>query len=114
MDLRGIETASLAWSGDCLAVGLFENAVELTGELATLDQQLAGTLAELIEETEFKGKEGSSAVARVGSGSTIRKIAVVGLGKADAVLDLPAVTAVLGQALQAAQLRAWLRRVPRN
>ena len=66
-------------------VGLFENAVELTGELATLDQQLAGTLAELIEETEFKGKEGSSAVARVGSGSAIRKIAVVGLGKADAV-----------------------------
>ena len=36
------------------------------------------------------------------------------LGKADAVLDLPAATAVLGQALQAAQLRAWLRRVPRN
>jgi leucyl aminopeptidase len=85
MDLRGIETASLAWSGDCLVVGLFENAVELTGELATLDQQLAGTLAELIEETEFKGKEGGSAVARVGSGSAIRKIAVVGLGKADAV-----------------------------
>jgi len=33
------------------------------------------------------------------------------LGKADAVLDLPAATAVLGPALQAAQLRAWLRRV---
>jgi len=85
MDLRGIETAGLAWAGDCLVVGLFENAVELTGELAALDQQLAGTLAELIEEAEFKGKEGSSAVARVGSGSTIRKIAVVGLGKAEAV-----------------------------
>jgi leucyl aminopeptidase len=83
MDLRGIETAGLAWSGDCLAVGLFEQAVELTGELAELDQLLAGTLAELIGEAEFKGKEGSSAVARVGGGSAIRKIAVVGLGKAE-------------------------------
>ena len=35
-------------------------------------------------------------------------------GNAELVLDLPAATAVLGQALQAAQLRAWLRRVPRN
>ena len=32
-------------------------------------------------------------------------------GKAEVMLDLPAATAVLGQALQAAQLRAWLRRV---
>ncbi len=35
------------------------------------------------------------------------------LGNADALLDLPAATAVLGQAVQAAQLRAWLRRVLR-
>ena len=83
MDLRGIETAGLAWSGDCLAVGLFEHAGELTGDLAQLDQRLAGTLTELIGEAEFKGKEGSSALARVGGGSAIRKIAVVGLGKAE-------------------------------
>ncbi len=83
MDLRGIETSGLAWSGDCLVVGLFENAVELSGDLAALDQQLAGTLAELIGEAEFKGKEGSSAVARVGGGSAIRKVAIVGLGKAE-------------------------------
>jgi leucyl aminopeptidase len=63
---------------------LFENAIELTGDLTELDQHLSGTLTELITEAEFKGKEGSSAVARVGGGSSIRKIAVVGLGKAEA------------------------------
>lgn len=66
-----------------MVVGLFEEAIELTGELAELDQKLFGTLAELIAEAEFKGKEGSSAVARVGSNSPIRKVAVVGLGKAE-------------------------------
>jgi len=35
-------------------------------------------------------------------------------GTTDGLLDLPAATAVLGQALQAAQLRAWLRRVLRT
>jgi leucyl aminopeptidase len=84
MDLRGIETPRLQWSGDCLVIGLFDNAIELTGDLVELDQKLAGTLTELITEAEFKGKEGSTAVARVGGGSAIRKVAVVGLGKADA------------------------------
>lgn len=81
MDLRGIDTPRLTWSGDCLVVGLFETETELTGDLAELDQKLAGTLSELIAEAEFKGKEGSSAVTRVGANSPIRKIAVVGLGK---------------------------------
>ncbi|MBD3883555.1 leucyl aminopeptidase [Phormidium tenue FACHB-886] len=85
MDLRGIETPRLNWSGDCLAVGLFEDGLELTGDLAELDQKLSGTLAELIAEAEFKGKEGSSAVTRVGGNSPIRKIAIVGLGKPDAL-----------------------------
>ncbi|MCU0567901.1 MAG: leucyl aminopeptidase [Oculatellaceae cyanobacterium Prado106] len=85
MEVRGIDTPRLEWSGDCLVVGLFEEAVEITGELGELDQKLSGTLAELIAEVDFKGKEGSSAVTRVGSGSPIRKVAVVGLGKADAL-----------------------------
>jgi leucyl aminopeptidase len=83
MNLRGIDTPRTQWSGDCLVVGLFEESVELTGDLAELDQLLTGTLSELIAETEFKGKEGSSAVTRVGGNSPIRKIAVVGLGKPD-------------------------------
>ncbi|HHP7243770.1 MAG TPA: leucyl aminopeptidase [Elainellaceae cyanobacterium] len=83
MDLRGIETPRLDWSGDCLAIGLFEDATQLTGDLEQLDQKLSGTLSELIEETDFKGQTGSSAVTRVGANSPVRKIAVVGLGKPD-------------------------------
>jgi leucyl aminopeptidase len=83
MDLRVTDTSLLQWTGDGLAIGLFEEQGELAGEWATLDQQLSGTLKELISEVEFKGKEGSSASARVGSGSGVRKIILVGLGKAD-------------------------------
>jgi leucyl aminopeptidase len=82
MDVRGVSTPRLEWAGDCLVIGLFEEA-ELTGDLAELDQKLSGTLTELISETEFKGKPGSSAVTRVGGGSALRKVAVVGLGKAE-------------------------------
>lgn len=81
MEIRAIDTRGLDWTGDALAIGLFEDAVELTGDLASLDEKLAGTMQELISETEFKGKPGSSVVTRVGSNSPIRKIILVGLGK---------------------------------
>ncbi len=83
MEIRATDTPRLDWTGDALAVGLYEDAVDLSGDLAQLDEKLAGTLKELIEETEFKGSAGSSAVTRVGSGSSIRKIILVGLGKPD-------------------------------
>lgn len=83
MELRGTNATRLEWAGDALAVGLFEDQMELTADLAALDEKLAGTVKELIAEAEFKGKEGSSASTRVGSGSSIRKIILVGLGKAD-------------------------------
>lgn len=85
MEIRATDTPRLEWSGDALAVGLFEDALELTGDLAQLDEKLGGTLKELIEEAEFKASLGSSVVTRVGSGSSIRKIILVGLGKSDAL-----------------------------
>jgi leucyl aminopeptidase len=85
MEFRAIDTPVLEWTGNALAIGLFEGGVELTGDLAQLDQTLLGTLKELIEETEFQGKVGSSASTRVGSNSPIRKIIIVGLGKEDDV-----------------------------
>jgi leucyl aminopeptidase len=85
MDLRGIDTPRLEWSGDCLVIGMFEDAVELIDDLTALDTKLSGTLSELIAESEFKGKEGSNAVTRVGGDSPTRKIAVVGLGKPEAL-----------------------------
>jgi len=83
MDLRVTDTSSLDWAGDALAVGLFEEQLELPGDLTTLDEKLFGTVKELITEAEFKAKEGSSISTRVGSGSSIRKIILVGLGKTD-------------------------------
>jgi leucyl aminopeptidase len=84
MDIRATDTPRLDWSGDGLAIGFFEDAVELTGELAQLDEKIGDTLQELIAEAEFKGKEGSIVSSRVSSKTTIRKIIIVGLGKQDA------------------------------
>ncbi len=83
MDFRATDTSILNWSGDALAIAFHEEAVNVTGELEQLDKKLSGVLSELIEETEFKGSAGSSAVTRVGGGSNIRKIIVLGLGKAE-------------------------------
>lgn len=83
MQIRGTNTAVLDWTGDALAIGLFESNIELTGELARLDEKLVETIQELVSETEFEGKSNSTAVTRVGSNSPVRKIILVGLGKAE-------------------------------
>jgi len=85
MDFHTTDTPLLEWTGDALALGFFEDAVELTGDLASLDKKLSGTLQELIADAEFKGKDGSSAVTRVGGGSPIRKIILIGLGKLESL-----------------------------
>ncbi len=59
MDIRSTDTSLLAWTGDTLALGLPEGAIEIAGELAELNDKLGGTLEELISETEFEGKLGS-------------------------------------------------------
>jgi leucyl aminopeptidase len=83
MEIRPSSTPLFEWTGDGLAVGLFEDAVELIGDLATLDGKLAGTLKELIAEEEFKGKAGSTVFTRLSGSGSVRKIILVGLGKAD-------------------------------
>jgi len=83
MEVRLGTTPYTTWVGDGLALGLFEHEVSLSGELATLNDKLEGALADLITEAEFKGKDGSSAVIRVGSKTQIRKLILVGLGKAE-------------------------------
>lgn len=84
MEIAATDTSLLNWAGDGLAIGLFESEdAVLPDDLTALDQKFAGVLNELVAETEFKGKEGSSAVTRVGSGSPVRKVMLVGLGKPD-------------------------------
>jgi leucyl aminopeptidase len=85
MEIRAIDTPLLEWAGDGLAVGLFEDAVELTGDLAALDEKFGGILKEVIAEEEFKGKAGSSIATRVGAGANVRKVMLIGLGKPEAL-----------------------------
>lgn len=84
MEITTINTPLLEWTGDALAIGLFEDTDSiLTGDMAYLNEKLTGTLSELIEETEFKGKVNTNASTRVGSKKSIRKIIIVGLGKSE-------------------------------
>ncbi|MBD2450667.1 leucyl aminopeptidase [Nostoc sp. FACHB-152] len=75
----------LEWAGDSLAIGLFEDAVELTGELATLNDKFAGILKEVIAEEEFTAKPNSTVFTRVSGGGSVKKVILVGLGKPDAL-----------------------------
>ncbi|MBD2314723.1 leucyl aminopeptidase [Desertifilum sp. FACHB-1129] len=85
MKFQATNTPRTQWTGDALALGFFEDAVELSGDLAELNQQWEGLLQEIIEEADFKGKEGSSTVARVGSRFNVRKLILVGLGKLESL-----------------------------
>jgi leucyl aminopeptidase len=81
MQVQPTSTPRLDWSGDGLAIGFFEDQVELTGDLAELDTRLSGSIQDLISEAEFKGKDGSVASIRVGSTTPVKKLLIVGLGK---------------------------------
>jgi leucyl aminopeptidase len=81
MDIRSTDISLSAWTGDTLALGVTEGATEITGALGELNQKIGGALEELIAETEFEGKSGSSIATRIGGGSPIRKLLLVGLGK---------------------------------
>lgn len=79
MQITAVSTSELNWEGETLALGVFEGDTEC----ADLDKRLGGVLAEVMAEAEFEGKSGSSVVTRVGSSSPIRKVILVGLGKAE-------------------------------
>jgi leucyl aminopeptidase len=82
MKVLGSTIALGDFSGDGLAIGLFEDQVELTGELAAIDAKLSGLVSEVIAESEFKGKANNSVVIRV-TGCGFKKLMLVGLGKQD-------------------------------
>jgi leucyl aminopeptidase len=83
MDFTATDKSCLTWTGDCLAIGLSEESLPLSGMLAELNQRLSGLLQDLIDEADFKGKEGTTAVIRVGRTGPVRKLALVGLGSSD-------------------------------
>ncbi|MEL6247849.1 MAG: leucyl aminopeptidase [Cyanobacteria bacterium J06627_15] len=82
MDFVASDKSCLTWSGDCLVIGLLEEALPLTGMLSDLNKQVSGLLQTLIDEAEFTGKVDTSATIRVGT-DTLKKLAIVGLGSSD-------------------------------
>ena len=71
-----------AWSGDLLVVPIWEaDTIDLSDDLSQLDIAIGGALAGLIADHEFKGKAGSSAVVSLPTGTSARRIAIIGLGK---------------------------------
>jgi leucyl aminopeptidase len=81
MKFEALDQSFLNWTGDGLAIGLFDEQVELTGDAAQLDTQLSGLLRELISEADFKGKAQSTLFSRV-TGQSFKKLIIVGLGTA--------------------------------
>ncbi len=81
MKFEALGTSFLDWAGDGLAIGLFEDQLELTGDIATLDGNLSGLIQEMIAEAEFKAKPNSLVTTRV-MGHAFKKLILVGLGKA--------------------------------
>ncbi|CEM05385.1 unnamed protein product [Vitrella brassicaformis CCMP3155] len=122
MDKLKVEFAStspLEWTGDALVVSFFQpeesdkdkdekkdpdapptSPIKLEGPLAELDSKLDGALREILDVNEFKGASGSTATVRLSSSSPVRRLSIVGLGKASALkTDLGAVCDKVGSAL---------------
>jgi leucyl aminopeptidase len=83
MEFHASDKTCLTWSGDCLVVGLSEDRLPLSGTLAELNEQVSGLLQDLIDETDFSGKDGTTAVIRVGKTTPIKKLGLVGLGNGE-------------------------------
>jgi leucyl aminopeptidase len=89
MEITAVATIPIEWMGDLLAIGFFEDEVKIEGDtsIAALDSKLQGAIADIVAETDFKGKAGSTSIVRIGKDTAIKKVCLVGLGKS-AAFDL--------------------------
>jgi leucyl aminopeptidase len=89
MEITAVATIPIEWTGDLLAIGFFEDEVKIEGDtsIAALDSKLQGVIADIIAETDFKGKAGSTSIIRIGKDTAIKKVCLIGLGKS-AAFDL--------------------------
>jgi leucyl aminopeptidase len=83
MQIQAVNTTQLDWTGEALALGLFEGMTEVTGDLAILDEKLNGTLQDAIATEEFTGKTDNLLTTRLGGKTPVRKLILVGLGQAE-------------------------------
>ncbi|MBD0267555.1 MAG: leucyl aminopeptidase [Cyanobacteria bacterium Co-bin8] len=83
MEFQASDKTCLTWSGDCLVIGVCEESLPLAGMMAELNERLTGLLQDLIDETEFTGKDGATATLRVGKQGPVHKLGLVGLGSVE-------------------------------
>jgi len=83
------DTAPAEWSGDLLVLPFYEadnsSCLVLSEDQAAVDSAMGGVLKELIEDHEFKGGAGESAVLALpkNGGTAVRRLGIVGMGKED-------------------------------
>jgi len=85
MIIRSVATATWNWSGDCLALGLFQDDVESAKQASEKEGECQGAWRALITESEFTGRLGSVASARIVASGRLRTVAAVGLGRRENV-----------------------------
>ena len=85
MQITATAKSLLDWQGGTLAIGITEEATDLTGEVKQLDDKLSGLISELIADEEFKGKSGSTASTRLSGNDTCKKLILVGLGTTEEI-----------------------------
>ena len=88
--ISGSSAAPEAWEGDLLLVPLMMAEGEdkkalapVEGAAAAIDKATEGAINELVADNEFKGGPGSSATVRMGGASKVKKLCILGAGKAD-------------------------------
>mmetsp|Transcript_24929 Transcript_24929/g.41072 ORF Transcript_24929/g.41072 Transcript_24929/m.41072 type:complete len:616 (-) Transcript_24929:405-2252(-) len=88
--------APMAWEGDLFVICMFSDAdyfpsADLSDmkSVTALDMFHQGAIKDLINENEFEGKSGQVAIGRVGGGSKVGKLALIGLGSMEeATMDM--------------------------
>lgn len=77
------DDADAADAADAEAEDGNDKALPLPAQLADLDASLSGALSELLEDATFTGAAGSSTpILRMPAGAAVKRVALVGLGKA--------------------------------
>ena len=81
MDIKVISGKLVAQTADVLLIGLFEGEKKFSGDLAKLDNMLAGAISQSIKQERLSGKSGKSEVFHALGDLSASLVAVVGLGK---------------------------------
>lgn len=110
MQFHTSPTLPLDWSGEVLALGVYDSEIDengaISGTLAQLDDRLEGAISDVIRIGGFKGQAQTLAMGRVGRHTPVQQVMLLGLGAAEK-LNLETLRLAAAQAAkQGRQLKA--------